>query len=76
MSNQISPVDLESVTAGATTGACDPVLQTLTTLQSTIQNIGNTANQTGFSTTDVLLLSLLLSQQRPAGVFVRAPFWW
>ncbi len=79
MSNQISPVDLETVTAGATitgTGACDPILQTLTTLQSTIQNIGNTANQTGFSTTDVLLLSLLLSQQRPAGVFVRQPFWW
>ena len=77
MSNQISPIDLESVTAGAAvTGACDPILQTLTTLQSTIQNIGNTANQTGFSTTDVLLLSLLLSQQRPAGVFVRQPFWW
>jgi len=77
MSNQLTPIDLEAVTAGATvTSACDPILQTLTTLQNTIQNIGNTANQTGFSTTDMLLLGLLLSQQRPSGVFVRPPFWW
>jgi hypothetical protein len=80
MSNLISPIDLEAVTAGGTvtpaasTGT-DSLLQTLTSLQTTIQNIGNTANKTGFSTTDVLLLGLLLSQQRQT-VFVHRPFWW
>lgn len=80
MSNLLSPVDLEAVTAGATVSpaartSTDSLLQTLTTLQTTIQNIGNTANKTGFSTTDVLLLGLLLSQQRDT-VFVHRPFWW
>ena len=80
MSNLLSPVDLEAVTAGATVTSAaststDSLLQTLTTLQATIQNIGNTANKTGFSTTDVLLLGLLLSQQRDT-VFVHRPFWW
>src|SRR3954470_638963 len=80
MSNLISPIALEAVTAGGTvtpaasTGT-DSLLQTLTSLQTTIQNIGNTANKTGFSTTDVLLLGLLLSQQRQT-VFVHRPFWW
>lgn len=83
MSNLLTPVDLEVVTAGgavtpsasSTSGSSDSLLQTLTQLQSTIQNISNTANKTGFSTTDVLLLGLLMSQ-RPATVFVRHPFWW
>lgn len=78
MSNLLTPVDLETVTAGAvvsTGSSTDSLLQTLTTLQTTIQNVGNTANSTGFSTTDVLLLGLLLSQ-RPQTVFVHRPFWW
>jgi hypothetical protein len=82
MSNLLTPVDLEAVTGGAaaapstTRSSSDSLLQTLTSLQNTIQNIGNTANKTGFSTTDVLLLGLLLSQQRPQAVFVHRPFWW
>ncbi len=79
MSNLLTPVDLEAVTAGGSitpaTSSTDSLLQTLTSLQSTIQNIGNTANQTGFSTTDVLLLGLLMSQ-RPQTVFIHRPFWW
>jgi hypothetical protein len=82
MSNLLTPVDLEAVTGGgavapSTTGSTtDSLLQQLTSLQNTIQNIGNTANKTGFSTTDVLLLGLLLGQQRPQTVFVHRPFWW
>jgi hypothetical protein len=84
MSNLLTPVDLEAVTGGAavtpsstsSTSSSDSLLQTLTSLQSTIQNISNTANKTGFSTTDVLLLGLLLSQRPPATVFVHRPFWW
>jgi hypothetical protein len=81
MSNLLTPVDLEAVTGGATvapstSSSTDSLLQTLTTLQTTIQNVGNTANKTGFSTTDVLLLGLLLGQQRPQTVFVHRPFWW
>lgn len=79
MSNLLTPADLETVTAAATvtsaTSSTDSLLQTLTSLQTTIQNIGNTANKTGFSTTDVLLLGLLLGQQRQT-VFVHRPFWW
>jgi hypothetical protein len=79
MSNLLTPVDLEAVTAGgsvtpAAGTSTDSLLQTLTSLQTTIQNIGNTANKTGFSTTDVLLLGLLLSQRQT--VFVHRPFWW
>lgn len=87
MSNLLTPTeletvtDLESVTAAAAltpsaTSGTDSLLQQLNSLQTTIQNIGNTANNTGFSTTDVLLLGLLLSQQRPQTVFVHRPFWW
>ena len=80
MSNLLSPIDLEAVTAGGTVTpaagtSTDSLLQTLTSLQNTIQNIGNTANKTWFSNTDVLLLGLLLSQQRQT-VFVHRPFWW
>ena len=79
----LETVDLATVTAAAavtpstsTGNSTDSLLQTLTSLETTIQNIGNTANKTGFSTTDVLLLGLLLSQQRPQTVFVHRPFWW
>lgn len=85
MSNLPTPVDFESVDLESVTAAAaispspgtstDSLLQTLNTLETTIQNIGNTANKTGFSTTDVLLLGLLLSQ-RPQTVFVHRPFWW
>jgi hypothetical protein len=82
MSN-LTPVDLEAVTAGtpvarspsSSSSSTDSLLQQLTSLQTTLQNIGNTAKQTGFSTTDVLLLGLLLSQQRQT-VFVHRPGWW
>jgi hypothetical protein len=91
MSNLLTSVDLEAVTAGtpvarspssspssgtSSTSSTDSLLQQLTSLQTTIQNIGNTANKTGFSTTDVLLLGLLLSQQQHQTVFVHRPFWW
>lgn len=81
MSNLLTPIDLEAVTGGAavatpsSTSSSDSLLQTLTTLQTTIQNIGNTAHSTGFSTTDVLLLGLLMSQRPAVHVFVRRPFW-
>ena len=74
MSNLLTPVDLqilEAVTGGATgastTPRCsssspDQLLQTLTSLSSTIKDIGNTANKTGFSTTEVLMLGMILNQ--------------
>jgi len=88
MSNQPTPtdfesIDLESVTITAAAAitpsaatSTDSLLQQLNSLQTTIQNISNTANHTGFSTTDVLLLGLLMSQQRPQTIFVHRPFWW
>lgn len=87
MSNLPMPVDLEAIDLATVTAAAtitpsaststgtDSLLQTLNSLETTIQNIGNTANKTGFSTTDVLLLGMLLSQ-RPQTVFVHRPFWW
>ena len=86
MSKLLTSVDphvLEAVLGGATTvssrcatgTSSDQLLQTLNSLSTTIQNIGNTANKTGFSTTDVLMLGILMSQQRQVNVFVRRPFW-
>jgi len=88
MSKLLTSVDLhvlETVLGGATvkttvtsrtTGtSADQLLQQLNALSTTIQNIGNTANKTGFSTTDVLMLGILMSQQRQVNVFVRRPFW-
>jgi hypothetical protein len=86
MSNLLTPVDLQlldAVTGGATatataTSRCtssDQLLQQLTSLSSTIKDIGNTANKTGFSTTEVLMLGLLMNQNRQVNVFVRRPFW-
>ncbi|HEU4726993.1 MAG TPA: hypothetical protein VFT22_03870 [Kofleriaceae bacterium] len=87
MSNPLTPVDalvLEAVTGGASTASTqrctsssssDQLLQTLTSLSSTIKDIGNTANRTGFSTTEVLMLGLLMNQRSQVNVFVRRPFW-
>lgn len=86
MSNQPTPVDLESlgaVTGGTTvpataTSRCtgnDQILQTLTSLSSTIQNLGNNNNGGGLSSTELLMFGLLMSQRSSVNVFVRRPFW-
>ncbi|HEX2692084.1 MAG TPA: hypothetical protein VHN14_35990 [Kofleriaceae bacterium] len=85
MSNLLTPVDLhalEAVTGGAvatptprSSSSSDQLLQTLTRLSSTIKDLGNTANRTGFSTTEVLMLGLLMSQNRQVNIFVRRPYW-
>ena len=81
---------LEAVTGGTTTrtpatrtptttttacGSNDPLLATLNSLSSTIQNINSAATKSGFSTTDILMLGILMSQSRSVNVFVRRPFW-
>lgn len=75
----VEPNVLEAVLGGAAvTSRCstnnDQLLQTLNSLSTSIQNIGNTSNQTGLSTTQVLMLGLLMNQNRSV-VFVRRPFW-
>jgi hypothetical protein len=89
MSNLLTPLDLEAlhaVTGGTSTKAAAPaaclgtssgdaLLQQLTSLSSTIKDIGNTAHQTGFSTTEVLMLGLLMNQRSQVNVIVRRPFW-
>jgi hypothetical protein len=86
MSNLLIPVEpqiLEAVTGGTTTrtpasSACttnNTLLQTLNSLSSTLSNIGTASKQSGFSTTDILMLGLLMSQNRQVNVFVRRPFW-
>jgi hypothetical protein len=84
MSNLLTPVDLqvlEAVTGGSTTTprcsstSSDQLLQTLTGLSSQIRDLGNTSNRTGFSTTEVLMLGLLMNQNRQVNVFVRRPYW-
>ena len=86
MSNLLTPVDLEvleAVTGGTattprcSTGSADQLLQTLTSLSSTIKDLGNTASKSGFSTTEVLMLGLLMNQNRggQVNVFVRRPYW-
>jgi hypothetical protein len=85
MSNLLTPVDtqaLEAVTGGATatprcsSSSSDQLLQTLTGIASTIKDLGNTSNRTGFSTTEVLMLGLLMNQNRggQVNVFVRRPW--
>jgi hypothetical protein len=87
----VEPSILEAVTGGTTTTATktattttttgsrstsnDQLLQTLTSLSNTIKDIGNAANKSGFSTTDILMLGILMSQNRQVNVFVRRPFW-
>jgi phage-related minor tail protein len=86
MSNLLTPVDphvLEAVTGGTTTtprsssSSNDQLLQTLTGIASTIKDLGNTANKSGFSMTEVLMLGLLMNQNRggQVDVFVRRPHW-
>lgn len=91
MSNLLTPVDpriLEVVTAGASTttttsttsrtrssSSTDQLLQQLTSLSNTIKDIGNAANKSGFSTTEILMLGLLMNQNRSVNVFVRRPYW-
>jgi hypothetical protein len=82
MSNLLTSVDpnvLDAVLGGAAvTSRCstsnDQLLQTLNSLSTSIQNIGNTSNQSGMSTTTLLMLGLLMNQNRQV-VFVRRPFW-
>lgn len=89
MSNLPTPVDpqsLDSVTGGTTVPATatasprcagsDQVLQTLTSLQSTLQNLGNNNNNNGgLTSTELLMFGLLMSQRSSVNVFVRRPFW-
>jgi hypothetical protein len=85
MSNLLMPVEpqiLEAVTGGTTvaprTGSStnDQILATLTSLSSTISNLGNTStSHGGFSMTEALMLGLLMSQRSQVNVFVRRPFW-
>jgi len=89
MSNLLKPLDpeaLNAVTGGTSTktsstkaaiggSSSDALLQQLTSLSSTIKEIGNTASKTGFSTTEVLMLGLLLNQRSQVNVFVRRPYW-
>jgi hypothetical protein len=83
MSNPIISVDpraLEAVTGGAasqrSTGSNNDVLQTLNSLSSTLKNLGSAAKSSGFSTTEILMLGLLMNQNRSQiNVFVRRPYW-
>jgi len=88
MSNLLTPVDLtslEAVTGGTSTatatqrctgtGSSSDLLSTLNSISSTIKDLGNTANNTGFSTTQILMLGLMMNQNRQVNVFVRRPYW-
>ena len=87
MSNLITPVDLqilEAVTCGTTTTPTTPrcsstsndaLLQTLTSLSSTIQNLGNNSSSGGLTMTEVMMFGLLMNQNRQVNVFVRRPYW-
>jgi hypothetical protein len=88
MSNLLTPLDvhlLAAVTGGSSTstktastpratGTSD-LTDTLTALSNTIKDIGNAANKSGFSTTEILMLGLLINQSRNPVVFVRHPYW-
>ncbi|HEY0992457.1 MAG TPA: hypothetical protein VGD80_35635 [Kofleriaceae bacterium] len=52
-------------------GSNDDLVKQLTALSDTIKDIGNVANKTGFSTTEVLMLGMILNQNRGVNVFVR-----
>jgi hypothetical protein len=86
MSNLFTPVEvhlLAAVTGGAGTRSTktadaptqstgsDDLVKTLTALSDTIKDIGKVANKTGFSTTEVLMLGLILNQNRGFNVLVR-----
>ena len=91
MSNDLTSVDvssLEAVTGGAAatssstasprcsgTGASSDVLSTLNSISDTIKGLNNTSSNTGLSTTQVLMLGLLMNQNRQVNVVVRRPWW-
>jgi hypothetical protein len=85
MSNLLTPVEtqiLEAVTGGAattprctTSSSSDQVLATLTSLSSTLKNLGTTGNNGGFSMTEALMLGLMMNQRSQVNVIVRRPFW-
>jgi hypothetical protein len=89
MSNPLTPVDLntlEAVTGGTTTtpsstatprcsGGSNDLLNTLNSISSTIKDLSNTSTNTGFSTTQILMLGLLMNQNRQVNVYVRRPYW-
>jgi hypothetical protein len=66
-----------SLSSSSTTSSSnnDALLQQLTSLSNTIKDIGNTANKTGFSTTEVLMLGMMMNQHSQVNVFVRRPYW-
>ncbi len=91
MSNLLQPLELhllEAVTAGSSKTAKIPsstgsslgtsskdLLNTLTSLSNTLKDIGTTASKSGFSMTEILMLGLLMNQNRGSvNVFVRRPF--
>lgn len=88
MSNLLTPLDvhlLAAVTGGTSTptktastprstGTSD-LTDTLTALSNTIKDIGNAAKTSGFSTTEILMLGLMLNQSRNSVGFVRHPYW-
>jgi hypothetical protein len=86
MSNLFTPVELHllaAVTGGARTqstktanaptlsSGSDDLVKTLTALSDTIKDIGKVANKTGFSTTEILMLGMILNQNRGYNVLVR-----
>jgi hypothetical protein len=91
MSNLLTPVEihlLAAVTGGTgtstktadaptkrSTGSSDDLVKQLTALSDTIKDIGKVANKTGFSTTEILMLGMILNQNRGVSVFVRHPYW-
>ena len=87
MSNLLTPVDLsslEAVTGGAATatttqrctGSSGDLLNTLNSISSTIKDLGSASRKSGFSTTEILMLGLLMNQNRgQVNVFVRRPYW-
>lgn len=80
---------LEAVTGGASTttssasssttarcsGTSSDVISTLNTISDTIKNLNSTSSNTGLSTTQVLMLGLLMNQNRQVNVVVRRPWW-
>ncbi len=81
MSKPIDSIDalaLETVTGGATVSSrcstSDTLLNQLTSLASTIKDIGTATK--GFSSTDMLMLGLLLAQRRQVNVVVGPRYYW
>jgi hypothetical protein len=83
MSNPLTPVDaraLAAVTGGTASqrsiASNNDLLQTLNSLSSTLQGMGTAAKTSGFSTTEILMLGFLMTQNRnQINVFVRRPYW-